>query len=136
MESRAAIEAVLAQCTGSENYHYNAIAKKSGIVYTEGLRTLCLMAEAWWILDAIASHQPQCRRDPQLRQVQFWTLTVNKDRSATLICERDQGDEAIRQNIEYTDFPLPSIRIWLEAGAAIIDGTERSVMVAMLPSER
>ena len=70
-----------------------------------------------------------------LRDMQFWTLSV-KDNSAALICERDEGDIVIRQNIEYTDFPLPSIRIWLEAGAAIIDGTERSVMVAMLPSER
>ena len=135
MESAAKIEAALSQCTGSEQYHYNSIARASGIVYTEGVRTLCLMAAAWWILDAIASHQPRCRTDESLRYMQFWTLSVT-DNSGVLICERDEGDIAIRQNIPMTDFPLPSARIWLEAGEAIIDDESRAIMVAMLPSER
>ena len=135
MESRAAIEAVLAQCTGSENYHYNSIARASGVVYTEGIRCLTSMAECWWLMDAICAHQPQCRRDSMLRQMQFWTLTV-EDNSGVLVCERDAGDIAIKQEIEYTDFPLDEIRIWLEAGEAIIDGEPTSCLVAMLPSER
>lgn len=135
MKSAAEINAALSQFVGTEGYRYNSVARASSVVYTEGIRALTDLCQCWWLMDAICSHQPQCRRDPMLNQIQFWTLSV-KDNSAVLICERDEGDIAIRQNIEYTDFPLPSIRIWLEAGAAIIDGTERSVMVAMLPSER
>ena len=135
MESRAAIEASLAQCTGSENYHYNSICRNSGIVYTEGIRQLAMMSDSWWLIDAIASHQPQCRRDPQLSQIQFWSLNVN-DGAGVLNCERDEGDLAFKQDIPMTDFPLPEIKIWLESGMTIIDGKERQVMVAYLPSER
>ncbi len=136
MEAAANIEAELAQFTGGESYHYNAIAKKSGIVYTEGIRTLTMMAECWWVLDIICSYQQaECMKDSMLREMQFWTLKVT-DNTAVLICERDSGDEASRQSIEYTDIPLDEVKIWLEAGMAIIDGQERQVMVAMLPSER
>ena len=132
MKSAAEIQAALAQFTGTENYHYNAIARASGVVYTEGIRTLAMDAECWWLLDAICSHQPRCRRDPLLKQIQFWTLTV-KDNAAVLICERDEGDIAIRQDIPATDFPLPEMKIWIENGS--IDGIN-PVMVMMLPTER
>ena len=135
MKTALEIEAILAQCTSSEGYHYNAIVRKAGIVYTEGIRMLVIECQAWWLMDAIATHQPTAMKDGMLKDMQFWTLTV-KNGSADLICERDAGDIAIRQEIPYTDFPLDSIKVWLERGMAMIDGEERMVMVAMLPSER
>ena len=135
MESRATIEASLAQFTGTENVFFQSVWRKSGVLYTEGVRALLDLCQCFWLLDAICAHQPQCRRDSMLRQMQFWTLTV-EDNSGVLVCERDAGDIAIKQEIEYTDFPLDEIRIWLEAGEAIIDGEPTSCLVAMLPSER
>ena len=135
MDSPSSIEAQLAQYTGTEGYRYNSIAKASGVVYTDGIRALTDLCRCWWLIDAICSYQPQCRRDPQLREMQFWTLTVHEG-SAVLVCERDEGDIAIRQDIPMTDFPLPEIKIWLESGMTLIDGKERPIMVAMLPSER
>ena len=135
METVERIKAALAQCNGSEEYHYNAICRQSGVVYTEGFRTLAMMAECWWLADLICAHQPQCRRDSMLRDMQFWKLTVNEDRSAILTCERDQGDVAFTESIPMTDFPLDHITIWLEPGVTILDGEERQVMVMLLPSE-
>ena len=131
----AEIEAALAQCSGSENYHYNAITHAASMVYTDGVKTLAEMAGAYWLIDAIASHQPEALKDKMLLEMQFWTLTV-KDGSAVLMCERDTGDIAITQDIPYTDFPLPVMRVWLEPGYTSIGNGPQKVMVAMLPSER
>lgn len=136
MRTASEIEALLAQCTGSESYHFNAITKMMGIVYTDGIHLMAHECEAHWLIDAIASHQRTAMKDEMLSSIQFWTLTIHEDHSATLICERDAGDIAIKQEIAFTDFPLESIRIWLERGMASIDGQEKPMMIAMLPQER
>ena len=58
-----------------------------------------------------------------LQEIQFWNLQVKPDNSAVLTCERDKDDIALTQEIEYTDFPLKNVRLYL---------TNR---VLMLPSE-
>lgn len=71
--------------------------------------------------------------EDSLRYMQFWTLKVDTDEgTAVLICERDTGDLAIKHEIEFTDFPLDEIKVWLEVGMV---GDEQA-LVAMLPSER
>jgi hypothetical protein len=82
-------------------------------------------AEAFWLIDAIASWQvsPKVKRDPMLQEIQFWKLRVNPDNSAVLTCERDTDDVALTQAIEFTDFPLESVKLYL------------SNRVLMLPSE-
>jgi hypothetical protein len=121
------------------------------LVCTDGIVWLAENADCFWLIDAIASYQPQCKKDTSLRDIQFWTLTVHpkvevapmtlgavltqkqpKRGMATLICERDAGDVAIKQEIEYTSFPLNEIKIWVEYGE--VGG--KPVMVAMLVSER
>ena len=67
-----------------------------------------------WQLDS------QVRDDPMFQEIQFWRLTVNADRSAVLSCERDQGDIAVTQEIEFTDFPLPSITLYLQQGTLLL----------------
>ena len=72
---------------------------------------------AYWLMDAIASHQPKALKDERLREIQFWKLTVTeKDgrKSAVLTCRADSGEKpAITQRIEYTDFDLPEIDLWV-----------------------
>ena len=51
-------------------------------------------------------------RDYRLQSLQFWRLDVT-DRSAVLTANADVGEEPfIRQEIQYTDFPLDYIEIW------------------------
>ncbi len=113
------------QQTLSEFYGTNEYYKHwtGSLVYTDGIHFLQENAECYWLLDAIASYQPKCKKDPMLKDMQFWTLTVINN-EAKLTCKRDSNDTAFVQNIEYTDFPLKEINIWVENG------------VAYLPSER
>ena len=56
-------------------------------------------------------------RNERLRDIQFWKLKVTeKDgrKSAVLTCRADSGEKpVITQRIEYTDFDLPEIDIWV-----------------------
>lgn len=111
----------LNQFTGTSNYYRHWTRR---FVYTDGVQYLVDKGEAHWLLDAIASHQTrQLLSDPMLKEIQFWTLFVHPDGSAVLRCLRDTDDVALTQEIEYTDFPLNSIKLYLTQG------------VLMLPSE-
>ena len=135
MKTRIEIENSLAQCSETEGYRFNYITKAVGMVYTDGVKLMMDLCEANWIIDIIASYQKKAMKDDMLRDMQFWTLTV-EDNEATIICERDTGDVAYKQEISFTDFPLSEIKIWLERGYTDIGNGPQEVMVAMLPSER
>jgi hypothetical protein len=71
-------------------------------------------AGAVWLIDAIASHQPKVLRNKMLQEFQLWTLKV-KDKTAVLTCQEDTGTKNIvKQEIEYTDFPLEEITLYVE----------------------
>ena len=79
-------------------------------------------AEAYWLIDAIASWQVEkkVRNCP----FQIWELKVNKDRTAILTMKEDTDEpELVKQKIPYTDFPLDYQKLYL------VD------RVLMLPSE-
>ena len=98
------------------------------MLLTDGTMWLAESAGAFWLMTAIDSWQPRCRKDQSLREIQFWTLKVNADKSATLTVERDTDDPVFTQRIEYTDFPLAELRLYVEP---IGDGQ----WVILLPSE-
>lgn len=104
--------------SGTSTYYQHSL----GIQYTDGVRYLAEHGGAYWLIDAIASWQSDSRvsRDPMLQQIQFWKLTVNEDRSALLVCERDEGDVAVSQAIPFTDFPLKQIRLYFQQGVALL----------------
>ena len=107
------IENELCQFYGSENHYRHPM---SGLSYTDGVQYVAEACEAYWLLDAIGSYQGKCRKDEMLQDMQFWTLrrSGHKDNEFVLICERDKDDEAFRQNISFSDFPLDEIKIWVE----------------------
>ena len=78
---------------------------------------------AYWLLDAILSYQDE----KVLRDVKFqiWELRQQrKDLSWLLTCREDSDKKPlIAQVIEFSDFPISEIKIW------VID------KVALLPSE-
>jgi hypothetical protein len=90
---------------------------------------------AYWLFDAIASHQPDVQRHPdeRLKDMQFWTLKVNADKTAVLTCVADSGEEpVVTQRIEFTDFDLPEIDLWV---SPTDDGKGGVLYVILLPSE-
>jgi hypothetical protein len=114
MKTKKEIESGLANFTGSEHFHrWSPLFRKHTL--SDGVKWLCEAADSFWLADAIASHHGKCMKDPMLRYMQFWTLTVHPDKSATLTCDRDEGDTAFTQAIPLTDFPLETIRIWVGA---------------------
>ncbi len=107
----------LAHFTGSEQYYRHGLTRAR---YTEGVRFLAENAGggAYWLLDVIFSHQlaPAVRAEP----FQVWRLDVTG--SAGVVTCTDGGPmgeperELVRQEIPFTDFPLPTITLWLQGG--------------------
>lgn len=121
-EQISELESNLDQYTGTENY-YRISGLHPDIVCTDGVLYLAQMAKAFWLLDAILSYQKQCSKDEMLSQMQFWKLSVDLEKSsAVLTCDRDSGDTAITQEIEYTDFPLAEIKIWVAGKVLMLPG--------------
>jgi hypothetical protein len=110
----------LAQFTGTNGYH-----RMYGNFYlTDGAKYLAETAECFWLFDLYWSHIMSII--PSEKEFTVLKLTV-KDCKASAVIE-DGNDNAIAgQEIEYTDFPLPSITLYCSWFG---DG-----WVAMLPSE-
>lgn len=84
----------------------------------------------FWLMDAISSYQPDLQRKYRwAKEMQFWKLTVDLNKkSAVLTCTEDSDKEpVVKQVIEYTDFDLPSIDLWV--------GPMDDKQIILLPSE-
>lgn len=125
------LETSIRQFSGTEAYHRHSFLFPN-FVMTDGVKWLADNAECHWLMDVIASYQPRCLKDSMLKNIQFWTLKVNADKTATLICERDAGDEFLRQEFDYTNFPLSEIKLYV--GREQLPSGQ-SVSVVLLPSE-
>lgn len=109
------LKAELLGFTGTENYYKHPL----GLRYTDGVKHLAEIAGAYWLLDAIASWQPEASKIDD--EFQLWELTVNADRSAVLSFKQDTTlPAAIRQEIEYSDFPIGSFKLYVEQGIALL----------------
>jgi hypothetical protein len=126
------IQSTLAQFSGTENY-YRSSAFTKDFVHTDGVHYLATTFGAFWLIDAIVSHQGKASLKRE--GFQAWTLrtrTEPEGQAAILICDDGNGNELARQNIPYTDFPLPEITLYLVDGS--LDG-EHLCKVLELPSE-
>lgn len=117
------IEKELKHFNGTEQYHKHLFPGKSPILLTDGCKFVREACRAYWLFDAILSYQGDRRLN--CINFQIWELKqLRKDLSWLLTCREDTGKKSvISQSIEFSDFPLEYIRIWL------IDN------VALLPSE-
>ena len=63
--------------------------------------------------DAVASYQTSEFKAKYDRQ--WWKLSVDLDtNAATLTADDGDGNILVTQEIEFTDFPLPEIKIYVE----------------------
>jgi hypothetical protein len=119
------LHAHLAHFTGSSTFTRYALVRS--VLMTEGVAFLADAAAAHWLTDAIASYQhlPRVAAQP----FQNWCLRVDTAaRSAVLTMTDGNSTEGIiRQEIDYTDFPLDEIALWLCA--------KGNLQVLMLPGE-
>ncbi len=122
----------LKQFTGDLQRWRHPLYRK--LIYTTGVRRLAEKASCYWLLDAIASwlgskeFATAARRDPRIRDIHFWKLAVESDKSAVLTAVADSGEPPfVRQAIEFTDFPIAEINLWC--------GCENEHWVLYLPSE-
>lgn len=86
--------------------------------YTDGVDYLANAAEAFWMLDIIASYQHEANVKDQPFQV--FEFTKHEDDSMTLIIQDGNYNELARQEIEYTDFPLDEITLWFVNKVALL----------------
>jgi len=117
------IRTELRQFHGTAEYHKHLFPGKSPILLTDGCKYIRDECKAYWLFDAILSYQTS----KELKDVNFqvWELKqLRKDLTWQLTCREDTGKRPlIIQSIEYSDFLLDYVKIW------VID------KVALLPSE-
>lgn len=103
--------------TGTEHYYRVSL----GILITDGIKYVADHGGAYWLTDVIAS--AQLLRKVRVEEFQVWTLRVTGTKG-TVTCDNGNGKVLYRQEIPYTDFPLPKITVYFENS------------VICLPSER
>lgn len=118
----------LAQFTGSDAVHRHL----GPVVLTDGAKYLAENAKAYWLMDIIASYAPlmvQCGDwlySAHLRKVgatgAMFELKGCPD-------ARGQTRAIVHQEIQYTDFPLERISLYVSTGR------DSPVWVVMLPGE-
>ena len=89
----------LNQYTGTEQYY--KLSAFGNFSCTDGVKYVADEAGAYWLIDAIASYQPNLK----FHEFQCWKLTLEGNHNATLTCT--DGDDTIlaTQAIDFTDFP-------------------------------
>lgn len=107
--------AELGYFTGTENY-FKAMF---GLIYTDGIKYVAEEAGAYWLIDAVASYQHQLKK----QEFQSWILNQNPDQSWTLTATDGNDKVLVKQEIEFSDFPIAKISMYV------------SNNVLMLPSE-
>lgn len=135
MDKQSKVEEILRHSMGTSCYRYNDITKMANVVYTDAIKEIADEVGAWWLVNMICSLQPKVKEDLE-EGMQFWTLKVNSDNSAVLVCERDTDDPIHEEKIGYTDFPMSEFRVWLELGQTSMGNGPQLVMVMMVPEER
>lgn len=117
------IRNTLCQFTGTDHYYKHLFPGKSPIIISEGCRYVREKCEANWLFDQILIAQSL----PRMKNVFFqkWVFgQLREDLSWKLNCiNTDDGKSVWSKRIEFSDFPLRKIEIW------VID------KVALLPNE-
>jgi hypothetical protein len=107
--------------TGTENYYrYSPLFRN--FILTDGTKFLADEAGAYWLIDAIASHVGSYKKDT------FAVATLQKQSDGWLLTIDDgNGRLYVKQEIEFSDFPLDAIKLYV--------CKQDNMWVILLPSE-
>jgi len=106
---------------GTDQYFRHRLANGMFLLLTDGCNYIRENAGggAYWLFDLILSWQMKLRK----QRFQEWILEKQLDGTWFIECQDGNKNYIAGQEIDYSDFPLEKITIW------VVDG------VAMLPSE-
>lgn len=112
-------EASIAQYSGgSETIYRHAL---TGLKYTAGVRHVAQAGGAYWLIDKIAT---LARHETKLRAEEFlvFKLSVNREKHLAVLTVGDGNDGPVLHHelIEFTDFPLETIKIWREGDVILL----------------
>jgi hypothetical protein len=109
-------ESDLRQFTGTDHWYRHSLNRK--MLYTDGVQYLAEHAGAYWLVDEIAIAQVY---DPRVKREEFqvWKLIVSNS-VATLSCEDGNGNVVSSKHIDFTDFPLPEIELFVEGNVILL----------------
>ncbi len=93
--------------TGTESWYRNSLFPR--YLYTDGVKFIADEAGAYWLIDKVFANQLIGAVGEQ--PFQTWKLMVS-DTVGTLVCEDGNGNVVYTEKIEYTDFPLPEIKMF------------------------
>jgi hypothetical protein len=99
----------LRQFTGTENWYRHGLARD--ILFTHGAKYVADEGGAYWLLDEIALAQ-RFEKRVAAEPFQVWTLKVQEDRTASLVCGDGNDNIVCTKHIEFTDFPIDKITLW------------------------
>lgn len=80
------------------------------IHYTDGIKYLAEKADCYWLIDLVASYQVEEKVKDE--EFQVYHLEVKSDKTAVVTITDGNDNLLALQKIEFTDFPLPEIKIW------------------------
>lgn len=109
------LQNIINHATGTEAYHRFSMFPGYPVI-TDGVKAVAEAADCYWLLDIIGSYQGYSNLDPDF---QVWTLTVNEDESA-MVKGYNDTTFVVKQDIEYTDFPLPEFKLFLIRGVILL----------------
>lgn len=101
---------VLMQFTGTENWYRHALNR--AVLFTDGAKHVADEGGAYWLLDEIALAQ-RYEKTVAAQPFQCWKLTVDPDRTGKLVCEDGNGNAVFQKALDYTDFPVASVTLWV-----------------------
>ena len=114
------IKRALRQFTGTEKYWKHLYPGRSPLTITDGCRWVRETLNCHWLFDSILIFQT----DKRLKGVNFqiWTLQQQKkDLTWVLSCKEDSNlKPLVSQVIEYSDFPLDYIKLYVIQGIALL----------------
>ena len=108
-------EADLRQFTGSEQWYRHGLVPK--ITFTDGAKHVADAGGAYWLLDEMALAQ-KFDKKVAAEEFQVWTLLRDDaalgktGNGATLTCDDGNGNVVASKHIEFTDFPLPEVKLY------------------------
>jgi hypothetical protein len=132
MKTATEIRNFLSQCYGSDGpYIIHSLVKR--LVFTQTVGQIREMADCFWLIDLIASYQYKLKTE----EFQVWKFVCDtKSKKGIMTCEDGNGNNLVKQEVNYTDFPLDELTLWAELGGYGSEENWTPAMVLMVPSER
>lgn len=114
------IKSDLASFTGTTQYHKHLLPAHSPLLITDGCNYIREKCGAYWLFDAIISYQNHSK--VKALGFQIWRLKQKRSNFTWVLeCFEDiHKPPAVVQVIEFSDFPLEEIKIWVVGGVALL----------------